>query len=452
MPTRATTTADAREKARRRPRPQPALLLLWSPRAGVVRAPPRLLGPGRHPLGREIDPAAGIALDDPRASRLHATICVGSGEGRVQLTDEGSRNGTWVNGERIEEAWLGDGDLLRLADTFLLFRCLASDLDDAAVPGLLGRAPSIHELRRTLAAVAQHDVAVLVSGESGSGKELVARAIHELAGRRGPFVAVNCAAIPAELAESQLFGHVAGAFTGARADHPGFFRAAHGGTIFLDEVGDLPLGQQPKLLRALEERAVTPVGGTGPAAFDARVVAATNADLSAAVAAGAFRGELHARLGEFSLHVPTLRERREDVLVLLAAAYGGELPPLEAELVAALLAHPWPYNVRELRAVASELKVRAGSRSILALDLVAHRLALAGRRAPEHGSGPEEEPATAVRPGGRAAPPARAELEQMLTACRGNVQAVARATGRSRMQIYRWIEQHGLDLERYRGG
>jgi DNA-binding NtrC family response regulator len=293
--------------------------------------------------------------------------------------------------------------------------------------------------------------------------KLVASAIHELSGRKGPFVAVNCAAIPEQLAESELFGHVAGAFTGARGDHQGFFRAADGGTIFLDEVGDLSPQLQPKLLRVLEQRVVMPVGATTPVPCDVRIVAATNKKLDAAVADQAFRGDLYARLSEFTVQLPPLCERREDVLLLLRHAFGADMPPLAPELVDAVLACPWPFNVRELMAVGRELRVRgAGKGKRLALELIAHRLHLdtAARPTSNNGTSASDPsvdriasgsgPRSGSDPNARSAPPTREEFERILAECKGNVRQIAKATGRSRMQVYRWVEQFGLDLESYR--
>lgn len=408
-----------------------------------------------------MDDDEGIALDDARASRHHATFHVSSRTARVRVADEDSRNGTWVNGERVDEAWLEDGDVVRLADSHLLFRLQPDDDDDGDIPRLIGTAPAIRALRSTLSRVASHEVVVLITGQSGTGKEVAARAIHELSAREGPFVAINCAAIPEQLAESQLFGHRAGAFTGASQDREGLFRAAHGGTVFLDEIGDLPTPLQPKLLRALEERAVVPVGATAAVPFDARVVAATNVSLASAIADGEFRGDLYARLAEFEVALPPLRDRREDVLLLMRDAFdAGELPPMDPELVALLLLHPWPFNVRELRAVARELAVRGGDKEALTAAMVSHRLAAPldpDVTAPDD-DGTDPGTTTGSTAGGnrrstgsgRSAPPTREELEAILARCQGNVRAIARETGRSRMQVYRWVEQHGLDLADYR--
>ncbi len=446
------------------------MVLLHTPEGGIADATPYRLSTGRHLVGRSIEDDEGITLDDARASRHHATFHVSSRTARVRVADEESRNGTWVNGERVDEAWLEDGDVIRLADSHLLFRVQPADEDDADIAGLVGTAPAVRALRSTLSRVASHDVVVLITGQSGTGKEVAARAIHELSDREGPFVAINCAAIPEQLAESQLFGHKAGAFTGASQDHEGLFRAAHHGTVFLDEIGDLPTPLQPKLLRALEERAVVPVGVTAAIPFDARVVAATNVSLASAIADGEFRGDLYARLAEFEVALPRLRDRREDVLLLMRDAFDAhELPPMDPELVALLLLHPWPFNVRELRAVARELAVRGGDKDALTAAMVSHRLAAPldpdetavtdegtapGRRSSANVAGSTAGSTADGKRGssgsGRTAPPNREELEAILARCQGNVRAIARETGRSRMQVYRWVEQHGLDLADYR--
>ena len=441
---------DGPRTSRNKPQPAPALLLLHCPERGVVTEQRVPLPIGRTLIGREVEEGEGIGLADARASRLHATLHVASRSRRVRIADEDSKNGTFVNGERVDEAWLSDGDVLRLADTHFLLRVTDGETRDADVAGLLGSAPSMRALRATVAQVGPHDVTVLLIGESGSGKEVVARAIHALSGRTGPFVAVNCAAIPEQLAESQLFGHQRGAFTGATAAQPGLFRAAEGGTLWLDEIGDLDVRLQPKLLRALEQRAVVPVGAAHPVPCDVRILAATHRDLAAAVDADQFRGDLYARLAEFTVAVPALRDRGEDVLPLLRHAYGERMPLLSADLVQALLTYDWPFNVRELLAVGRELRVRGGDRDKLELELVAHRLG--GDREEDDDSEQRISDGSGRRStgGSRATPPTREEFERILCDCKGNVRAIARETGRSRMQVYRWIEQYGLDLEQYR--
>lgn len=239
---------------------------------------------------------------------------------------------------------------------------------EAIGPGglILGRSPRMQEVLRLLERVAPTGVTVLVYGESGTGKELVARRLHQLSGRRGPFVAVNCSAIPEGLMESELFGHVRGSFTGAVSDKPGLFEEAHGGTLLLDEVGELPFPLQPKLLRALQEGKVKRVGGNREVEVDVRIVSATNRDLGAEVAAGRFREDLYYRLNVVALEIPPLRERRQDVPLLAhhflqkyAAQFGRPVVGFTRETLELLEGHPFPGNVRELenvveRAVALE--------------------------------------------------------------------------------------------------
>jgi len=220
-------------------------------------------------------------------------------------------------------------------------------------PGFVCESPAMRRVVETAAVVAPSNAPVLVMGESGVGKEVVARLIHRWSPRRdGPLVAANCAGLPESLIESELFGHAKGAFTGATASRQGFFRAAHHGTLFLDEIGELPLHLQPKLLRALESGEVTPVGSDAPIEVDARLVAATNQDLAAAVAEGRFRDDLYYRINVIELVVPPLGERREDILPLarrFAAEFSGGPSRLSPQATQCLLAHPWPGNVRELR-------------------------------------------------------------------------------------------------------
>jgi len=221
---------------------------------------------------------------------------------------------------------------------------------------IVGASPQIQLLREQVAQLACCDVSLLLQGESGVGKELVARTVHDLSARRdGPFAGVNCAAIHESLLESELFGHVAGAFTGADRPSLGFLRAADGGTVLLDEVGDMSRSLQSKLLRVLQERAVVPVGGTKGIPIDVRVIAATNKDLSAAVRDGSFRMDLLYRLNVVTIDVPPLRQRREDIMPLAESLLEEMaevlcMPPkkISPEALALMMQHDWPGNVREL--------------------------------------------------------------------------------------------------------
>lgn len=238
---------------------------------------------------------------------------------------------------------------------------------------IVGSSKGMERVFEIVGKVADTDASVLITGESGTGKELVARSIHHHSGRRdAPFVAINCAAIPRDLLESELFGHVKGAFTGAIKDKTGKFQLADGGTIFLDEVGELPLELQPKLLRALQERMVEPVGGTKPLKLDVRVVAATNLDIEKALTDGTFREDLFYRLAVIPIHLPPLRERQEDVALLLrffCAKHGAVSVSFDRDAVAALSSYRWPGNVRELENLVERLLIMRGGDIITADDL-----------------------------------------------------------------------------------
>ena len=249
------------------------------------------------------------------------------------------------NARRSRALWLWSG-----SHTYIL-----TTQKSRNVPNLVGESDAIKAIRNLLPVVAASNSTVLITGESGTGKEIVARSLHELSPRAGAnFVPINCAAIPKDLIESELFGHKKGAFTGAVTDRVGRFELAHNGSIFLDEIGDLPLELQVKLLRVLQERVVDPVGGTRPVAVDVRVIAATHRDLEAEIAAGRFREDLYYRLNVLPLNTPPLRERSEDVPTLLTFfakhhAASGESPiSFAPDFMEALKAYGWPGNVREL--------------------------------------------------------------------------------------------------------
>jgi DNA-binding NtrC family response regulator len=425
-----------------------------------VLMPPEVYTPGREamPIGRLVE--GGISLPhDGRVSRVHATVHRGP-TGTLRIVDEGSRNGTLVNGRRAAEARLEDGDVIGIGDSYLVVRAVPPGLGEARVPTMIGVSPAIRAARAELVQAAPSSATVLLLAESGCGKEVAANALHQLSRRGGPFVPVNCSAVPEGLAESHFFGRVAGAFTGATAG-PGVFREAHGGTLFLDEVGELPQCIQPKLLRVLEDRAVVPVGATKPVPVDVRIVAATNRDLVAGIADQRFRGDLYARLSQYEVRLRPLRERREDVLLLLLHALhklGERAWRLTPSLAEALLLHAWPFNVREVFAIAKQLDIRSAGEALLDLPLVADRIGLGAapdRPAPRPASAPPV-PEAAEEDGDEddhsGPPPDRAGLEALLEAHHGVISDVARVVRRSRKQVYRWIRHYGIDLNRYRGG
>jgi two-component system NtrC family response regulator len=270
--------------------------------------------------------------------------------------------------------------LLLAVEKALERRRLAAEVRDLRIRAAgVGReivfaSPSMRQLLERTDRVAATDVTVLITGESGTGKELVARRIHVRSARaEGPFVAVNCAAIPAELLESEMFGHARGAFTGAVKDRPGRFRQADGGTLFLDEVAEIPAALQGKLLRAIQEKAVDAVGGDAPVPVDARIVAATNRNLSARIREGAFREDLFYRLNVVELPVPPLRERPEDIPPLVAS-FLGELAPgrdiaIPPAVMEELVRRPWPGNVRELKNACERLVVLCAGDEVSPADL-----------------------------------------------------------------------------------
>lgn len=420
--------------------PRPTVRVVFGGRH--VRSDVHALRPGSTPVGRGVDSVLGIRIDgDPRLSREHAVLSV---TGDVVSLENRSQHGTLVNGRAAQQPHvLADGDVIQLGDTFLVFRLVPADVVDVPNAAIVGLSPHAARLRSTVRLVGPTTASVLLLGPTGAGKDVLARALHEESGRRGAFVPVNATAIPETLAESQLFGHLAGSFTGAKENHPGWFRQADGGTLFLDEIGDLPLSMQPKLLRVLDERRVTPVGASQPVPVDVRLVAATNADLEARVQDGRFRADLFARLAEIAVVLPPLGARRDDVLVLLEHALPKGHPPFEPALVHALLAHPWPYNVREVMKVATELAVRGAGQASFTLGMIEERLR-------PRTSGPfaaGELPPSPSTPGGgsREVPvPDKEQLQELLRRHKGVIAEVARATGRSRKQVYRWLDKHGL--------
>jgi two-component system NtrC family response regulator len=308
---------------------------------------------------------------------------------------------------------------------------------------LIGSSEAIRIVQKQIGMLADSDASVLITGETGTGKELVARAIHDHGYRgRNPFIAVNCAAIPAELLESELFGHTRGAFTGALADHAGAFRQAEGGTLFLDEIGDMTLAMQAKILRALQERVVTPVGGKA-LRVDVRVIAATHRDLVEHIRNGAFREDLFYRLNVVPIHLPALRERIADVLPLAEhfLARAGSKKQIAPAAAARLVQYSWPGNVRELKNAMERVTVFGRSEMIEIGDIAFLEAAQAGSAEPtEPTSWPDEDLPTALM-----------RLEEMLIRralqrTAGNRAEAARMLNIHRQLLYTKIRRYGLDL------
>ena len=378
---------------------------------------------------------ARLLLDDRRVSARHARI--EPRNERFWLVDAGSKNGTRLREQCVAEAPLKDGDWIEIGHAALWFRVMPgpvghvrADPTDALStlhPGLAGDHEALHRVAATT-------TPVLLLGPTGTGKEVYARALHDWSGRRGAFQAVNCAALPPGLLESELFGHVRGAFSGASADRLGHLRSADGGTLFLDELGELPPAAQAALLRATQEHAVVPVGASRPVPVSLRLVGATNRPLVAAVGQGHFRDDLFARLAGLSVTLPPLGDRRMDLGLLLARLgerlAPGRPPRWSIEAMRLLLSYRWPRNVRELERCLETCLALAGKAPIEAAHV---------RRALQPDA--QEAPPTSGREG---------ELRRLLGEHRGNVAAVARALGKAPTQIRRWIAQHAIDVEAYR--
>jgi len=444
---------------RDRPRGRAGLVLLYAGEYGAL--------PAAWPLAREVtvigrDATADVVLPVTAVSRRHVEL---NREGDDYVArDLGSRNGTLVNGHPVSEAVLEPLDEIRIGDAVV--KLVEEGADDYAryrIDGTMlggGRhAPASNALvggmqmdriLSELYRVARAPLNVLLLGASGTGKEVVASELHRLSGRGGRFAAVNCAAIPGNLLESELFGFKRGAFSGADRDKPGLIRAADGGTLLLDEIGDMPLEAQAKLLRVLQAREVLPLGATVPEPVDVRVVGATHRDLGKLQAEGKFREDLFARLNEYKLVLPPLYERKEDVFLLMTSFLSrlgrADLRP-SFPFMTALLHYDWPYNVRELEACIKRSVALADGPVLLPEHLpeaVTEAMEGYGQPAPLPGQASRTPPATQGAP-------SEEELRQLLHAHAGNVAAVGRVLGKARMQVHRWMKRYAIEVEDYRG-
>ncbi len=385
------------------------------------------------------------------------------------LEDAGSKNGTLVNGRRRERVVLADGDLIEQGHTFFIFRQAmltptegpasleASQLRPVA-PGLATLVPRLAEEFGKLEAIAPSSVSVVIYGESGTGKELVAQAIHNLSGRPGALVAVNCAALPKNLFESELFGYRKGAFSGATEDRPGLIRSADHGTLFLDEIGDLPASAQADFLRVLQEGEVLPVGATRPLKVDIRLLTATCRDLGSLVADNQFRADLFARVSGLTLPLPPLRERREDLGLLIGTlvkrhfAKRAEQITFSSDAARAVLLYQWPLNVRELEKCLSAAIVLARGGRVEATHFPgAVRASLEASR--EEGAGKASADGTAEdSENGSLSEDDQHRREEILALLRqhgGNITAVARALRKARFQVQRWIKRYRIEAKNF---
>lgn len=329
-------------------------------------------------------------------------------------------------------------------------RSLREELDgEFRVDNIVGASTGLKELLEKLRKVAARDISVLITGESGTGKELIAQAVHHNSPRRGGrFVAINCGALAESLLESELFGYRRGAFTGAREDRPGLLEAADGGTILLDEVGNLPMGVQKTLLRFLQEREFLRLGDTTPRRVDVRILSATNTDLKAATRAGSFREDLYYRLNAVTLHIPPLRERTSDIPLLAAyfirrqnAKFGTAVKGFSPEALAAAMANAWPGNIRELRnAVEGSLALESG-------DLISLAVLSQFIETPRHGGETEEAQGDGSRFAGAVNRFEEEYFRMLLRKTRGNVEAAAAEAGINMATIYRKMKKYGIRRE-----
>jgi transcriptional regulator with PAS, ATPase and Fis domain len=357
------------------------------------------------------------------------------------LRDLGSRNGVRVNGRPAALAPLVQDDVVRLGGWVGVVTAAPGPFGEIA-PGLFGGA-ALEAALAPLRKAAASDLPVVIEGETGTGKEVVTRSLHSWSGRKGELIAVNCGALPEGLAEGELFGYRRGAFTGADRASPGFFRSAEGGTLLLDEISDLSMATQTKLLRALEEKAVQPLGEARPVSVDVRVVAAGQRSLLDCVREGRFRADLLARLDGISVRLPPLRERREDVVPLLSQLLQqtsqGQTPAVDIDLVERLCVHDWPFNVRELVLLVRRLLTLHGDEAMLR-----------GAHLPERIGADVSNVSSMASPAATAEPLDLPALVSALRASGGNVARAASMLGITRQRAYRLMEVNAVDLEAMR--
>jgi DNA-binding NtrC family response regulator len=432
------------------PRGRPELV-----RGGTLEAPGgRTVTVGAEPITIGRDASADLALDDPSVSALHCELRA-TPRG-VAIRDLGSTNGTRVENLLVSEAVLIGPCTLHVGDSEVRFVSARSpsigapDEDATELGALRGGSSAMRRVYQMLRRVGPTDLSVLVTGETGTGKELAARALHDLSSRaRGPFVVIDCSALPGTLAESILFGHEKGAFTGAVARASGAFQSAHGGTVFLDELGELPDELQPKLLRAVAERSVQRVGSNKYETVDVRVVAATRRDLRREINARRFREDLYFRIAQTRVEMPPLRSRVEDIPAIVAEACARVGQPAAAGRVTGYIQgrlgrYDWPGNVRELVNVASVLAALGNVASDDLLPLESAPAASAGAahavsaKAGEIGDASAESFARAKRAF------EETYFRRMLESSEGNLSEVARRVGLARHQVRAHLKKLGL--------
>lgn len=421
------------------PRGEPSLLLAFDD-GGLKRIQHRTIPRDGLFLGRGTE-----IFDEPENDTLRFTRWAEIRRDGARFTFRSLGDGTLirVNGRSfVGDHPLHTGDVLRIGDTLLVFTLGGhAESDPGEEPNCACAGWGMSSVRRSVDMVAPHKHTVVITGETGTGKEVVARRIHQRSGRTGAFIAVNCAMLSESLMASELFGHVRGSFTGATSDQQGLFRAANHGTLLLDEMSDMPLSLQVSLLRVLETGTVRPVGTTRDIPVDTRIVATSNRDLIDLVHAERFRADLYSRLAQWTVRVPPLRERREDIQGLvryLMTRFEPLRRRLTPDLAEALLSHEWPLNVRGLLNTLSIAAIASPPSEPLGLHEEVQSALWSSRsvHAPIH-----EEVVVEVD---------RAGIDQALVRCRGRVASVARQLGVSRPRLYRMFAIHGIDPADYR--
>ena len=407
---------------------------------------------GDHPITLGSGTGSDVLLSDPTVSRRHLTV--ESGDEGVIVRDLGSTNGSFVQGSRFQELTLGFGAEVTIGHTILKYVPDEEAIDpmpaeEEAFGSLVGRDPKLRKLFRLLGDVANSEATVLLEGETGTGKELLAEEIHRHSARRqGPFVVFDCGAVPTELIESALFGHVRGAFTSAVSDRRGAFAGADGGTLFLDEIGELSLEVQPVLLRALDKHAIRPVGGSSYETVSVRVVAATNRNLRNEMTARRFREDLYYRLAVVRVSVPSLRQRLDDVPLLVDYFVRKFCGDRHAEISAGdldrLKQHAWPGNIRELRNVIERAcALRHGDR--IEIDETFETRPIADSQTSEGGGAGVDIDLPFKLAKARVIDAFEREYVQtLLRRHRGNLSAAARSAEIDRKHFRELLRKHGL--------
>jgi transcriptional regulator with GAF, ATPase, and Fis domain len=395
-----------------------------------------------------------LVLSEDTVSRVHCEILRDT-HGYL-LRDLQSTNGTFLDGAEVREAYVRSGSVITVGTVQIKFQPFEERIEilpseSERLGGLVGRSLVMREIFGLLERVSPTEATVLLEGETGSGKDLVARTIHELSRRKeGPFTVVDCGAVAGTLIESELFGHEKGAFTGATATRQGAFELASGGTLFIDELGELGLDLQPKLLRVLEQREIRRVGGSRTIRVDIRVIAATKKDLKQEVEKGKFREDLYFRLSVVPMYIPPLRQRREDIPLLVeefSKKLGGPGFEVPRDALDSLMAHDWPGNIRELRNVLERglyLSKQIGSDAFK----VVNPTGMGSIRALDEGTPAQFNPSESYRANKERWNDAfeRRYLQWLLGRAEGNISKAAREADMDRKYLHKLIKKHHLDF------